>query len=161
MCKSNRPVLLLLSWVLSGPPHFLRRCQALLQLLLPETSATEFPSWQDFLQIPRWDSAACFSNVDIALTCLANHSPHSSLMIGELWFSMPCLIPCRIFVPCYDLNVRMLSTFYKLQTEIMCYWTAPFFPSRSHFAPVQQSVWGTETDLFHFVFEIWPRFCSV
>lgn len=75
MCKSKTSMLLLLSWVLSGPSHFLRRCQTFLRLLLPETSSTEFPSWQDFLQIPRWDTAAPFSNVGIALTYLANHSP--------------------------------------------------------------------------------------
>lgn len=109
----------------------MKRCQNFLQLLLPETSSTVFLSWQDFLQIPRRDSAARFSNVSIALTYLTNHSPYRSLLICELWFSMPGLIPCNNFVPCYDLNVRMLFTFYKLQTEIISYWA--IFPFRVPF----------------------------
>lgn len=105
----------------------MKRCQNFLQLLLPETSSTVF----HFLQIPRRDSAAHFSNVSIALTYLTNHSPYRSLLICELWFSMPGLIPRNNFVPCYDLNVRMLFTFYKLQTEIISYWA--IFPFRVPF----------------------------
>lgn len=89
------------------------------------------------------------------------HRAHSQFLDSDLMcLATASLISCSIFVPYYDLDIRMLFTFYKLQTEIVSYWTAPLLPSGYCFTPVQQSVWATETDTFHLVFEIWPSFCT-